>query len=540
MAAVSELPAPGTPPDIPLDRAGLLGDARAAYDAGRLADAAASALRASALATQRGDSESVIRAALLWTGVPDPRMAATVEHLVRSALSVVDPQDRARAGRLRGQLAVALHLLERLDAAAAEARIATELAQGSPDPLTTVAALHARQLAIAGLGSGPELAELGNRMLVAAAGSGDADAELLARSCRIEGLLRVGDTAQAGHEIAALDVLATRTGLPLVHWNARLARAGLEHAFGQFTAAEAHARDARIALPEVQRPHTEPLFIAQLLLVATDLAVEPPEIELARGVTVGAPPIAIAMTGRYELEVGDLGRARAAFEAVRPRLDGVALDRRGLPTLTAAIELAVALGDAEVASAIGERLAPFDGAMIVSALGAVGPVAHFLGLVDGLQGEHERAVAHAESAARLAASGGFAPWAARARLALAVSLLARNGSGHGDGGARVAAARMANVARLAAGQLGMRSLAARATAFEDGLSSRGRLSTRELEIAALVASGASNREIAKALVVSERTVETHVQHVLDKLGFRSRVQVAGWAVEVGLPQRSIR
>jgi DNA-binding NarL/FixJ family response regulator len=43
-----------------------------------------------------------------------------------------------------------------------------------------------------------------------------------------------------------------------------------------------------------------------------------------------------------------------------------------------------------------------------------------------------------------------------------------------------------------------------------------------------VARGLSNRQIAAAAHISERTVESHVQHVLDKLGFTNRTQVAAW------------
>jgi pimeloyl-ACP methyl ester carboxylesterase/DNA-binding CsgD family transcriptional regulator len=60
------------------------------------------------------------------------------------------------------------------------------------------------------------------------------------------------------------------------------------------------------------------------------------------------------------------------------------------------------------------------------------------------------------------------------------------------------------------------------------------LTTRERQVAALLAQGKSNREIALALVVTERTVEGHVSNVLSKLGFRSRAQVSAWAVEKGL------
>ncbi|HEV8355126.1 MAG TPA: tetratricopeptide repeat protein [bacterium] len=56
------------------------------------------------------------------------------------------------------------------------------------------------------------------------------------------------------------------------------------------------------------------------------------------------------------------------------------------------------------------------------------------------------------------------------------------------------------------------------------------LSPREHEVASLVARGLSNREVAATLFLSERTVESHVQHILNKLRFRSRTQIAAWAV----------
>jgi DNA-binding NarL/FixJ family response regulator len=54
------------------------------------------------------------------------------------------------------------------------------------------------------------------------------------------------------------------------------------------------------------------------------------------------------------------------------------------------------------------------------------------------------------------------------------------------------------------------------------------LSRRERDVAQLLAQGLSNRTIAERLYLSERTVDNHVHHILDKLGFDSRVQVATW------------
>jgi DNA-binding NarL/FixJ family response regulator len=56
----------------------------------------------------------------------------------------------------------------------------------------------------------------------------------------------------------------------------------------------------------------------------------------------------------------------------------------------------------------------------------------------------------------------------------------------------------------------------------------GGLSAREREVAAMVADGLSNRDIAETLHLSERTAENHVQNILNKLGFSNRAQVAAW------------
>ncbi|PQP18356.1 protein kinase domain-containing protein [Rhodococcus opacus] len=54
---------------------------------------------------------------------------------------------------------------------------------------------------------------------------------------------------------------------------------------------------------------------------------------------------------------------------------------------------------------------------------------------------------------------------------------------------------------------------------------------REREVAALIAEGLTNKEIAARLVISPRTAQGHVEHLLTKLGFNSRAQIAAWVVE---------
>ncbi|MER6049138.1 response regulator transcription factor [Streptomyces sp. BHT-5-2] len=72
---------------------------------------------------------------------------------------------------------------------------------------------------------------------------------------------------------------------------------------------------------------------------------------------------------------------------------------------------------------------------------------------------------------------------------------------------------------------------------EEGNGGQGRgssLTDREREVLGLIADGRSNREIARALVLSEKTVKTHVSNILMKLDLADRTQAALWAVRHGI------
>ena len=68
----------------------------------------------------------------------------------------------------------------------------------------------------------------------------------------------------------------------------------------------------------------------------------------------------------------------------------------------------------------------------------------------------------------------------------------------------------------------------------DGAGDGPQLTQREQEVAALVAAGLTNAEIAERLGLTAGAVASHVEDILRKLGLRNRVQIAVWAVEHGL------
>ena len=66
-----------------------------------------------------------------------------------------------------------------------------------------------------------------------------------------------------------------------------------------------------------------------------------------------------------------------------------------------------------------------------------------------------------------------------------------------------------------------------AAAYPDD-ASMAPLGKRQTDVARLVADGLSNKQIGARLFISERTVDSHVRNILNKLGFSSRTQIAGW------------
>jgi DNA-binding CsgD family transcriptional regulator/tetratricopeptide (TPR) repeat protein len=216
------------------------------------------------------------------------------------------------------------------------------------------------------------------------------------------------------------------------------------------------------------------------------------------------------------------GKGDAAAAAVRRAVDESALPLRRAALLPAYVEILVTTGDVAGARATCDELAEIarrHGSEVLIALAA-----HAEGAVALAEGDAQAALASARRAWQTWQDLGAPYDAARARV-----LVARACTELGDVDT---AALELDAARDAFFRLGA---APDVAAIDALVRKRGRgdhgLTSREVEVLRLVARGKSNREIATALVISERTVARHVQNIFAKLRVSSRASASVFAAE---------
>ncbi len=242
----------------------------------------------------------------------------------------------------------------------------------------------------------------------------------------------------------------------------------------------------------------------------------------------------------------DLARARELLDAV---LHGDAPDATKMNSLlrncwAARAELELALGNPDRALEIVERLLASTANLAQYGPQAVPRLSQLRGHALVALRRTEEAISEFEGAQTVSQKQGqrSMQWQLHADLGKAYRLLDRRDDASGEfSSARTTIQELAD--SLPEGELRSHFLkmALAELPGEPALTPRqaaskefGGLTEREREVAALIAQGKSNREIADTLVVTVRTVEAHITRILSKLGFRSRTEIAAWAVTRGL------
>ena len=253
-------------------------------------------------------------------------------------------------------------------------------------------------------------------------------------------------------------------------------------------------------------------------------------MDTTQGVATIFPALTLAL---IRLDQGDRAGAEAAYALAGPIRSWTPLPAMRMAAWGHALAVAIGLGRTEDIEFLASQFEPFRGQHAANGAGAgvyMGPVELQLGLAAAALGRLDAAVADLEAAVSICDANGARGYAVQARVELAAALARRQAPGDLD---RARAA--LDAAAGEAERLGMvpfteriERLRARLPAAVAG---RSPLSPRELEVARLVARGLTNKQIGETLFVSERTAENHVQHILVKLGFSNRSQIAAWARE---------
>jgi len=517
-------------PADPVDRAELLLDlARMQYLAGQMQLSVDTCAQAADDGQRTGRADVVARAAIIVQGFGGPTVHRQIQ-ICRRALALLgeDSAPELRA-KVQAQLACALLLIGDVDAAAPWSRQALAEAAASGDANAQLDAIRARADLVWQPGYTEELAELGRRAIELARQTQRPVAELWGYGWLADNAIHRGDMAAAQLHMSDLRALADRTRLPLVRWHLLRRQAALAILAGNFDGWRPLAAQAADIAADWQDLWVWGSHFGQSVIVAllrgdpgeltTDWVDLLPLVAAMPPAAHGAFATALFMVGRHD-------EARTLYEP----LTRIVADANSVQTVAALnplVELAPMFGDPDECRMIRDIVATRYGHSAIIGSGTVafsGSVDRIIAELTLASGDAEAAVPRFEAGLRLETQIGARPYVARGKIGLARALAAT--------GEQPRAAALARAAAAEARRLDMPGLVRAADVFLAEAAALARaadpLSQREREVVELVAQALSNREVARRLVLSERTVEAHVRRILAKTGHTSRAELIRW------------
>jgi DNA-binding CsgD family transcriptional regulator/tetratricopeptide (TPR) repeat protein len=489
-------------------------------------------------AERRGDHLLLARAGLEMEATSFPEWDSEICRVCEQALA--GPElDAALRARVLARHARALVYRGEYERAAAVSRAALDAADADGSPAAVMDALHARQLASGGPDGTSERAAVAARMLEVAGAARDAWAEMWGRLWRIDTRFETGQLAVISRELADLAVCAGRAHGPLARWHLLQYSAAHAHATGRYAEAVRLADEAYTVITDMGHPAAFGSYAMILCPVGMHIGFQAAgatgllaQLPAPGGPDAGdggsVPALSLALMW---LDQGDRDRAAQAYGQAGPVRSWRLYPPLRLIGWAVGLAVAIALDQADDIAYLAERFEPLRGRHVANSAGAggyLGPVELHLGKAAAALGSVEAAAADLETAAGTCDAIGAQGFAVEACVELAAALARRGTRADRDRALTV-------LARAApdAGRLGMTPFTGRIADLRGRL--RGAapapslLSPREQEVARLVGRGLTNRQIAEALYVSERTAQNHVQHILVKLGFSNRSQIAAWS-----------
>jgi ATP/maltotriose-dependent transcriptional regulator MalT len=523
--------------------------AAALYLSGDLPGAQQTATRAARRGERRRDRLGLAHAALVMEASGVPEWDGEICRVCEQALSISgagdDLPDDLRA-RVSARYAQALVYRGEYDRAGPVSRDALAAAEAAGDPATLVEALRARQLACCAPEGLAERIVLAGRMLEAASALGSAWAEMWGRTWRIDTLFETGQLRLIQRELTDLGACLDRLSGPVGRFQYLEMAATLALATGRFAEAARLANEGFKLFSDMGHPAAFGALAVILSQSGVHIGMDrsgladlfdhipahlrPEAVDTTQGVATIFPALTLTL---IRLDRGDRAGAEAALALAGPIRTWTPSPAMRMAAWGHALVVAIDLGRTEDIEFLASQLEPFRGQHAANGAGAgvyMGPVELHTGVAAAALGRLDAAVRDLEAAASLCDANGARGCAVQARVELAAALARRQAPG--DLGQAAAAL---DAAAGEAKQLGMVPFTKRIDQLRARLpaaaAARSPLSPREVEVARLVARGLTNKQIGETLYVSERTAENHVQHILVKLGFSNRSQIAAWSRE---------
>ena len=523
--------AAGRPVLSPAERLSVLLElARARGLAHDVAGAIATFTEAAELARATGDAAGLACAALGLPEVSEGTWLDAVRGWCEEALRGLGDGDSPLKARLLAQVAHSGLFGGDARAIAEAGAAALAMAERLDDPASLSIALRARQLAHSDADGNAERLVLGGRMLALGERTGDPEAVLWGRLWRFDALLQAGRVTDAETELAAVEPVVAVLRRLLARLHLLRGRVALAQGRGRF--AEARALNDEAAAIAEQGGHFGASATARSLRIGIAAATggDPGDLEWLRTHPSRMEPMAALTRGQMThllLGRGEQAEAREWYASL-PEVGAAQIPSfMVLPLEGMRAQLLPDFGDAPTAEAVHKALLPYADLHLVGGAGAImtmGSVRLALGYAATVAGKPDVAVRHLRTAVAVDDEAGLAHPATLAR-----HQRWRSPCGPAaDRPTSTSPSALLAEAEAAAERLGMAPLRARIAELRAGADDGGVLSRREAEIAELVGRGLTNRQIAAGAHISERTVETHVGHVLAKLGFTRRSEIAAW------------
>jgi len=499
--------------------------------------------RAAALARTVGAHDLLVRAAL---GLPlAVRLEGDLLHgqvdLLEDALGTLHAGDDVLRARVLGGLAMALSNQShwaRADALAAEA---VAMARRLGDRAELARALHAQVHTLWRPRGAEQRLRVADELLRLAGELGDNELVLLAHRQRLTAFVELGNLTEADREDAAYVRIAELLHQPL-HRLLRLIRLVMRALLaGRFAEAEGLNEGSITLARRLGTPTWWMEWQAMTLMRERGRPEEAATIARA-GLDRGGPRALLWECGlaAARCEAGQAVSLRSDFERLVETLRTPPPNVYWPVAAALLAQVCAALRDTDRAAILYDLLRPYAG-MTISFNGQIacyGAADHFLGLLAATMARWDDAMRHFETALAMNISMAARPHIAHSEQDYAAALLRR-----GKRADATRARELLEQARVIFDDLGMaRGAAAARALLEDPRTPSSplavvypdRLSAREVEVLRMLAAGHSNREIAAILVVSDRTVAHHVEHIYRKIDARGRAEATAYALRRGL------